>query len=117
LRCPLSRLAAAVRDLEFVNDVPWQPTMFGHSKPLPLGPGTYLPAALPARCRSGPRSLPLRAHRARMFHKRSKLAPELAGMPGAQVYFVLVPVQAEPHGLVGRAASQVILQMHFDPLH
>jgi hypothetical protein len=82
LRCPLSRLAAAVRDLKFVNDIPGQPTVFGHSEPLPLSPGTYLPAVLPARRRSGPRPLPLRARQACMFHKRSKLAPELTGMPG-----------------------------------
>jgi hypothetical protein len=52
-----------------------------------------------------------------MFHKWSELAAELAGVAGAQVYFVVHPVQAEPHGLVCRAASQIILQMHFDPLH
>jgi len=83
LRCPLSRLAAAVRDLKFVDDIAGQPAMFGNSEPLPLGPRTYLPAALAARCRSGPRPLPRRARQARMLHKRSKLAPELAGMPGA----------------------------------
>jgi hypothetical protein len=85
LRRALSRLAVAVRDLKFVNDIARQPAMFGHSEPLPLGPGTYLPAALAARRRSGPCPLPLRAHLARMFHKLSKLAPELAGMPGTQV--------------------------------
>jgi hypothetical protein len=109
LRRALSRLATAVRDLKFVNDIAGQPAVFGHIEPLSLGPGTYLPAALAARCRSGPRPLPLRANLARMFHKLSKLAPELAGMPGTQVKLVLHPVQAEPHGLVGWAASQVIL--------
>ena len=85
LRRALSRLAAAVRDLKFVNDIGGQPAMFGHSEPLPLGPGTYLPAALPARGCPGPGPLPPSAHQARMFYKLSKLAPELAGMPGAQV--------------------------------
>jgi len=52
-----------------------------------------------------------------MLHKRSKLAAELAGMPGIQVYLVLGAVQTEPHGLIGGTASEIILQMHFEPLH
>jgi hypothetical protein len=52
-----------------------------------------------------------------MFDKWSKLATELGRMPGAQINLVVRAVQAELHGLVGRAARQVILKMHFDPLH
>ena len=112
-----SWLAAAVCQVVFVNDAAWQPAVLGHGESLLLSPRTYLPAALPAGCRPGPGVRPLRPHQARMFHKRSKLAAELGRMPGAQIYLVLRAVQAEPHGLVGRAASQVILKMHFDPLH
>jgi hypothetical protein len=56
-------------------------------------------------------------HHACMFHKWSKLAAELAGMPVAQIDLVLRAVHAKLHGLVGRAASQVVLKMYFDPLH
>jgi hypothetical protein len=52
-----------------------------------------------------------------MFYKWSKQAAKLGRMPSTQIYLVVRAVQAEPHGLVGRAASQVILKMHFDPLH
>jgi len=38
-------------------------------------------------------------------------------MPSAQIDLVLQAVQAKLHGLVGRAASQVVLKMYFDPLH
>jgi len=91
--------------------------MFGHGESLPFGPGTYVAAAFPARCRSSPRARPLRVRRACMLHKRSKLAAELAGMPVAQIDLVLRAVHAKLHGLVGRAASQVVLKMYFDPLH
>lgn len=91
--------------------------MLSHGESLPLGPGPYLPAALPASCRSGPDPRLLRAHPACMFHKGSKLAAELVGVPGAQIYLVVQAVQAEPHRLVGGAASQIILQAYFDPLH
>lgn len=113
----LKRLAAAVCQVVFVNDVARQPAMLGHGESLLLSPRTYVPAPLPARCRPGPGARPLRPHQARMFHKRSKLAAELGRMPGAQIYLVLRAIQAELHGLVGGAASQVILKMHFDPLH
>jgi hypothetical protein len=52
-----------------------------------------------------------------MLHKWSKLAAELAGMPVAQIDLVVHAVHAKLHGLVGRAASQVVLKMYFDPLH
>jgi len=52
-----------------------------------------------------------------MFHKWSDLAAELVGMPGVQVDLVFRAVHAKLHGLVGRAASQVVLKMYFDPLH
>jgi hypothetical protein len=48
-----------------------------------------------------------------MLHKRSKLAAELDGMPGIQVYLVLGAVQTEPHRLIGGTASEIILEMHF----
>jgi hypothetical protein len=110
-------LLAAVGKFEFLNDVRRQTAVFGHGEPLPFGPGTNLAAPLPARRRSCPGARPLSVHHARMFHKWSKLAAELAGMPGAQIDLVLRAVHAKLHGLVGRAASQVVLKMHFDPLH
>ena len=91
--------------------------MFGHGEPLPFGPGTNLAAPLPARCRSCPRARPLQVHHTCMFHKWSKLAAELSGVPRTQIDLILRAVHAELHGLVGRAASQVVLKMHFDPLH
>lgn len=91
--------------------------MFSHGETLPLGPGTNLAAPLAAGRRSCPGARPLLEHHACMFHKWSKQAAELAGMPGAQIDLVLPAVHAKFHGLVGRAASQVVLKMHFDPLH
>jgi hypothetical protein len=117
LRRSPSRLLAALSKFVFLNDVRRQAAMLGHGEPLPFGPGTYLAAPLPARCRSGPRARPLRAHHACMFHELSKLAAELAGMPGAQIDLVVHAVHAKLHGLVGRAASQIVLKMYFDPLH
>jgi hypothetical protein len=52
-----------------------------------------------------------------MFDKSSKQAAELGGMPVAQIDLVVRAVQAKLHGLVGRAASQVVLKVYFDPLH
>lgn len=101
----------------FVNDVRRQAAMFGHVESLPFGPGTYVAAPFPARCRSSPGAPPLRVHHSRMFHKWSKQAAELVGMPVAQIDLVLRAIHAKLHGLVGRAASQVVLKMHFDPLH
>jgi hypothetical protein len=105
-----------MRKVVFVNDIARQPAMVSHGESLPLSPGAYLAASLPARCRPGSGARP-RKQQARMLDKRCKLAAELGRMPRAQIYLVEHPVQAEPHGLVGRAASQVILKMHFDPLH
>jgi hypothetical protein len=99
------------------NDVGWQAAMFGYGESLPFGPGTYLAAPFPACCRSSPRSRPLRLRRTGVLHKRSKLAAELGGMPVAQIDLVLCAVHAKLHGLVGWAASQVVLKMYFDPLH
>jgi hypothetical protein len=101
----------------FLNDVRRQTAVFGHREALPFGPGTNLAAPLPARRRSCPGVRPLLEHDACMFHKWSKQAAELVGMPGAQIELVLPAVHAKLHGLVGRAASQVVLKMHFDPLH
>ena len=111
------RLLASVGKFVFLNDVRRQAAMFGHREPLPFGPGTNLAAPLPARRRSCPGARPLLEHHARMFHKGSKQAAELAGMPRTQIDLILRAVHAELHGLVGRAASQVVLKMHFDPLH
>src|SRR5262249_21192225 len=111
------RLAATVRNVVFVNDVARQPAMFGHGESLPLGPSTYLAAPLSASCRSDPDARPLRAHQAGMIHEWSELAAELDGMPGAQVYLVVHAFHAELHSLVGGAASEVVLQMYFHPLH
>jgi hypothetical protein len=98
-----------MRNVVFVNDAAGQSAVLGDGKSLPLGPGPYLPAALPASGRSGPGMRPLRAYPACMFHKWSKLAAEFGGMPRAQVYFVVHAVQAELHRLVGWAASEIIL--------
>jgi hypothetical protein len=105
-----------MRKVVLVNDIARQPAMVSHGESLLLSPGAYLAASLPARCRPGSGARP-RKQQARMLDKRCKLAAELGRMPGAQIYLVEHAVQAEPHGLVGRAASQVILKMHFDPLH
>jgi hypothetical protein len=98
-----------VRNVVFVNDVAGQPAVLSHGKSLPLGPGAYHPAALPASCRSGPDPRPLRAHAARVFHEGSQLTAELGSMAGAQVYLVFQAIQAELHRLVGGAASEIIL--------
>jgi len=91
--------------------------MFGDGVALPLGPRTYLAAPLPARCSPGPGPRPLRVNHAGMLDKWSKQAAELGGMPDAQIDLVVHAVHAKLHGLVGRAPSQVVLKMHFDPLH
>jgi len=117
LRRSPARLVAAVSQVVFVNDVGWQSTVFGYGESLPFGPGTDLAAPFPARRRSSPRTRPLRLRRTCMLHERSKLAAQLGGMPVAQIDLVVRAVHAKLHGLVGRAASQVVLKMYFDPLH
>jgi hypothetical protein len=117
LRRSPGRLVAAVSKLVFANDVGRQAAMLGHGESLPFGPGTYVAAPFPARCRSSPGAPPLRVNHACVIHKRSELTAELGGMPGAQIDLVVHAVHAKLHGLVRRAASQVVLKMYFDPLH
>ena len=106
-----------MRNVVFLNDVVWQSAMLSHGESLSLGPGTNLPAALPASCRSGPGARPLGANPACTFHKGSEQTAELGGMPGAQVHLVVHAIQAELHRLVGGTASEIIFQAYFDPLH
>jgi hypothetical protein len=51
-----------------------------------------------------------------LYEGRQPLA-EFGGVPFVQVYLERPAVEAELHGLVSRAAGQVILQLHFYLLH
>ncbi len=91
--------------------------MVRHGETPLLSPGTYVAAPLPARRRPDPGTGQLAVRLAGMIHERGKQPAELGRMPRAQVDLVVGAVHAEPDGLVRRAASEIVLQKYFDPLH
>jgi len=58
-----------------------------------------------------------RAGQACVLEKTRELPAKVGGMSGVQVNLVPAAIDAELDGLVGWAASQVILQPYIDPLH
>jgi hypothetical protein len=113
----LRRLVRLVRDVVFVNDVAGQAAALSNGESVLVSPGTNLLASRSTSCRPDPAPRPLGGNEPGTFHKGSKLAAEVGGMPGRQVYLVAPAGHAEPHCLVGWATGQVIFQSDFEALH
>ena len=52
-----------------------------------------------------------------VLEKTRELPAKVSGMPGVEVNLVRAAIDTELDGLVGWAASQVILQLYIDALH
>jgi hypothetical protein len=114
----LRSLASFVRDVVLLNDVAGQPAALANGEAVIVGPGANLLASLSASSGgSDPAARPLRGNQPGTVHIGSKLAAEVGGVPGSQVYLVAPAVYPELHRLVGWAAGQVIFQSDFEALH
>jgi hypothetical protein len=99
-----------------VDDAARQASVLRDGEAMLLGPGAYLATALPGGCRPDCASRP-RAGRPGVFDETRQLPAELGRVLRVQIDGVRLAVYAEFHGLVGWAASQIVFQLHFDPLH
>src|SRR5712691_10179544 len=73
-------------------------------------PRTYLAAAVPAGRRPGSPASQSPASCAGVLDERRELRAEGAGVLAAQIDLIFRALEAEPHGLVCRAAIQVVFQ-------
>jgi len=102
-----------MRFLILRDDVARQAAMICDSQAVVSGPGPYLPTARPA----GGCPRPPCPSEPGLLEERGQQVAESRGMSGIQVDFVGPAVNSEVHGLVGRAAGQVILESDVHFLH
>ena len=76
-----------------------------------------MPAARPAGRGPGRGLEPPLWHQPGTFHEGCEPVAEVRGMPRVQVELVGSAIDTELHGLIGRAAGEIVLQLYFDLLH